>query len=272
MLQEIKFIDIRGGSYGSKVDTLVRHIIYLRQRDPGSKAIVFSQYRDFLDVISRSLHQNQIIHSKFDDKDGIVEFKSNPANECFLLHAKAHAAGLNLVCASHVILCEPLINTAIELQAIARVHRIGQLRETTVWMYLINDTVEEAIYDISVKRRLAHMDSKTRDVSRSTSRAATPNSGDRKRENEIEAANAKELQAVDLSKMFASGKTGGELVDKEDLWECLFGNAHKNKSISGPGPSRGLADLSAGSSAIEPSSEIGRYLRAEAAEERRQES
>jgi len=271
MLEDIKFIDIRGGSYGSKVDTLVRHIIYLRQRDPGSKAIVFSQYRDFLDVISRSLQQNQIIHSKFDDKEGIVEFKSNPANECFLLHAKAHAAGLNLVCASHVILCEPLINTAIELQAIARVHRIGQLRETTVWMYLINDTVEEAIYDISVKRRLAHMDSQTRDVSRSTSRAVTPDPGNRKRENEIEAANAKELQAVDLSKMFAAGKTGGELVDKEDLWECLFGNAHNKKSKTGSGPSRGLVDLAAGSSAIEPGSEIGRYLRAEAAEERRRD-
>ncbi|KAJ9651083.1 hypothetical protein H2198_009637 [Neophaeococcomyces mojaviensis] len=269
MLQEIKNIDIRGGSYGSKVDTLVRHIIYLRQRDPGSKAIVFSQYRDFLDVISRSLSQNQIIHSKFDDKNGIIDFKSNPANECFLLHAKAHAAGLNLVCASHVILCEPLINTAIELQAVARVHRIGQLRETTVWMYLINDTVEEAIYDISVKRRLAHMDSEDRDASRSTSRAVTPRLSEQKRENNIEAANAKELQAADLSKMFAAGRTGGELVDKEDLWECLFGNVQNNKSITGPRPSRGLADLTAGSSATEPGSEIGRFLRAEAAEGRR---
>ena len=52
--------------------------------------------------------------------------------ECFFLHAKAQASGLNLVNATHVFLCEPLINTAIELQAIARVHRIGQHNPTTV--------------------------------------------------------------------------------------------------------------------------------------------
>lgn len=263
-LQRIQAIDLKGSSYGSKVDTLVRHVLHLRKNDPGSKAVIFSQYRDFLDVLSRSLRDNGIVHSKFDDKDGIVDFKSNPANECFLLHAKAHAAGLNLVCASHVILCEPLINTAIELQAVARVHRIGQVRETCVWMYLIEGTVEEAIYDISVKRRLAHMDGKSRDVSRSTSRAGSPIHD----ENMIEAANSKELQIADTSKLFAAGKTGGELVDKEDLWSCLFGKAKKsgNRAL----PSRGIGNLSAANStdAVGAGSELGRFLRVEAAERR----
>ena len=39
--------------------------------------------------------------------------------ECFFLHAKAHSSGLNLVNATHVFLCEPLINTAIELQCVS---------------------------------------------------------------------------------------------------------------------------------------------------------
>ncbi|KAK5090519.1 hypothetical protein LTR05_000692 [Lithohypha guttulata] len=267
VLQQIQSIDLRGSSYGSKVDTLVRHILYLRRSDPGSKTIVFSQYRDFLEVLSRSMRDNSIIHSKFDDKDGILDFKTNPANECFLLHAKAHAAGLNLVCANHVVLCEPLINTAIELQAVARVHRIGQLRATYIWMYLIEGTVEEAIYDISVKRRLAHMDSRSRDVSR----AATPSRDHG--EIAIETANAKELQAADLSKMFAAGKTGGEMVDKEDLWSCLFGNAGKTRYGNDRNrPSRGLADLGIGAGAdntvVGASSEFGRFLRADAAETR----
>lgn len=283
-LNQIRAIDIRGSSYGSKVDTLIRHILYLRTRDPGSKSIVFSQYRDFLDVLSRSLRENNILHSKFDDKDGIIDFKSNPANECFLLHAKAHAAGLNLVCASHVILCEPLINTAIELQAVARVHRIGQQRATTVWMYLIEGTVEEAIYDISVKRRLAHMDDgKSRDVSRTVSRAVSPNPGRSKPDRSeavIDAANAKELQAADLSKMFAKGNTGGEMVDKEDLWGCLFGNVARGRDGDGGSGNesgsvrRGLADMEAGIAAVrgsgEVGGEIGRFLRAEAAEMRTQ--
>ncbi|KAK5093607.1 hypothetical protein LTR70_004582 [Exophiala xenobiotica] len=263
MINKIKSIDLRGSSYGSKVDTLVRHILHLRKYDPGSKSIIFSQYRDFLEVLSKCLRANDIIHSKFDDRDGIIDFKSNPANECFLLHAKAHSAGLNLVCASHVVLCEPLINTAIELQAVARVHRIGQVRETCVWMYIVENTVEEAIYDISVQRRLAHMDSKSRDASRVASRAATP--GVERGEMAIEAANAKELQAADLSKMFASGKTGGEMVDKEDLWRCLFGNA---KARDGAKPARALGDLPAASDVVGGGGEIARHLRAEAAEGR----
>lgn len=264
ILQQIQSVDIQGSSYGSKVDTLVRHILFLRKSDAGSKTVIFSQYRDFLDVLSRSLRDNSIIHSKFDDKDGILDFKSNPANECFLLHAKAHSTGLNLVCASHVILCEPLINTAIELQAIARVHRIGQIRETCVWMYLIEDTVEEAIYEISVTRRLAHMDGSSRDNTREN----TP--GQDRKENAIEAANAKELQTSDLSRLFTAGRAGGEMVDKEDLWSCLFSNMRVQES--GQGSSRGLADLELGTATdattMGASSHFGRFLRAEAAASR----
>lgn len=263
VLQEIKSIDIRGSSYGSKVDTLVRHILFLRKSDAGSKTVIFSQYRDFLDVLSRSLRDNTIIHSKFDDKDGIIDFKSNPANECFLLHAKAHSAGLNLVCANHVMLCEPLINTAIELQAIARVHRIGQIRETCVWMYVIENTVEEAIYEISARRRLAHMAHDSRDSTREHTPSVV------REEAAVEVANAKELQAADLSKLFAAGRAGGEIVDKEDLWSCLFGNVRDNHRV---GPSRGLADLVPGAStdgtSMGANSQFGSFLRAEAAEGR----
>ncbi len=51
--------------------------------------------------------------------------------ECLFMHAKGSSSGLTLVNATHVFLCEPLLNTAIELQAIARVHRIGQRQATT---------------------------------------------------------------------------------------------------------------------------------------------
>ena len=77
------------------------------------------------------------------------------------MDAKANSSGLNLVNATHVFLCEPLINTALELQAIAKVHRIGQHLPTTVWMYLVEDTVEKSIYEISVSRRISHMDGRS---------------------------------------------------------------------------------------------------------------
>lgn len=42
-LAEIKNIDLDGPSFTTKVDTLVRHILWLRESDPGAKSIIFSQ-------------------------------------------------------------------------------------------------------------------------------------------------------------------------------------------------------------------------------------
>lgn len=136
--------------------------------------------------------------------------------ECFLLHARAHSSGLNLVNASHVFLCEPLLNTALELQAIARVDRIGQQHETTVWLYLVSGTVEESIYNLSVQRRMEHMGRTAKGKSKeSTPELLAAN---------IEEANTLELEHAALSKLMSKDKTAGEMVDKSDLWECLFGN------------------------------------------------
>ena len=136
--------------------------------------------------------------------------------ECFLLHAKAHSSGLNLVNASHVILCEPILNTAIELQAIARVDRIGQEHETTVWLYIVDGTVEESIYDLSVRRRMEHMGRNFK----GKSKESTPELLDIT----LEDSNALEMQGAQLTKLMRKGKGGGEAVPKDDLYPCLFGS------------------------------------------------
>ena len=268
IFQDIKNIDLNW-SYGTKIDTLARHIIWLREHDPGAKAIVFSQYKSFLGVLGSAFSRFKIGHSSVDHKDGIEQFKSDPSVsspppcssacrftyqlqiECFLLHAKAHSSGLNLVNATHVFLCEPLINTAIELQAIARVHRIGQQRPTTVWMYLVADTVEESIYDISVSRRLAHVHEKEQEVDASEAMENGKIAPDKVHEVAIDSANSMEMQDASLAKLMAGGPSGGEIVKKDDLWQCLFGTANR----------KGVNDHDDG--------EVARFLRGEAAEQRK---
>jgi hypothetical protein len=51
-------------------------------------------------------------------------------------------AGLTLVRASNVFLLEPALDPAIEQQAVARVHRIGQQRPVHITRLLMRDSVE----------------------------------------------------------------------------------------------------------------------------------
>ncbi|KAI1377396.1 SNF2 family N-terminal domain-containing protein [Hypoxylon crocopeplum] len=215
-LEAIRSIDLHGRSFATKIDTLAKHLQWLRVEDPGAKSVVFSQFGGFLEVLGQAFQQYNIGFTSFKSKNGIKKFKEDPAIECFLMDARAHASGLNLVNASHVFLCEPLLNTALELQAIARVDRIGQEHETTVWLYLIDGTVEESIYNLSVQRRLEHLGKNTKGKSKaSTSEVSDLN---------LEAANSLELQQTALSNLMNKDQTLGEVVDKNDLWQCLFGH------------------------------------------------
>ncbi|KAL7931223.1 SNF2 family N-terminal domain-containing protein [Trichoderma chlorosporum] len=217
-LEQMKNIELDGPSFTTKVDTLVRHLMWLRESDPGAKSIVFSQYKDFLNILRNAFSRFRIGYASIDDPDGITRFKEDPAVECFLLHARAHSSGLNLVNASHVFLCEPLLNTALELQAIARVDRIGQRHETTVWLYIVSGTVEESIYNLSVRRRMEHMGRNLR----GKSKESTPELLDAN----IEEANTLELEQAALSKLMSKDRSAGEMVDRSDLWECLFGHVN----------------------------------------------
>ena len=242
-MKEIKMIDLEG-SYGTKVDMIARHLIWIRNNDPGAKSIIFSQFGDFLEVLYEALKKWKIGASSITDKNGIREFKLDPSVECLLLDAKTDSSGLSLVNATYVFLCEPLINPAIELQAINRVHRIGQERPTTVFMYLISNTVEEAIYDISVARRLEHISNNTLSKTPIQSNPTTPAI----KEQTLDAANSAELQAAPVKQLLRK-KGEGEIVKEDDLWHCLFG---KQRKAAKPIVER----------------EVGRELRAQAAEAR----
>ncbi|MPC35311.1 E3 ubiquitin-protein ligase SHPRH [Portunus trituberculatus] len=75
-------------------------------------------------------------------------FKTNSQISALLLPISSGANGLNIVEARHVILVEPILNPAAELQAIGRVHRIGQTKETTVHRFLVRKTIEERMHHI----------------------------------------------------------------------------------------------------------------------------
>jgi len=65
----------------------------------------------------------------------------------------AGGAGLTLVQANHVFLLEPALDPAVEQQAVARVHRIGQTRPVVCTRLLIDGSVERAVLQINTDKQ-----------------------------------------------------------------------------------------------------------------------
>ncbi|KAF9149702.1 hypothetical protein BGX20_005918, partial [Mortierella sp. AD010] len=75
----------------------------------------------------QSLTINQIGYIRLDsapNKSAVQEFKTNKDKHVFMLHAKSQSAELTLLQATHISIYEPLVNPAIQAQAVSRVHRI----------------------------------------------------------------------------------------------------------------------------------------------------
>lgn len=78
-LNEIKNIDMDiKQSFGTKIDSIARHIVWLRENDPGSKAVVFSQFRDFLSILGTAFTSFKIGFARINQKNGIQRFKDDP--------------------------------------------------------------------------------------------------------------------------------------------------------------------------------------------------
>ncbi|XP_037988162.1 E3 ubiquitin-protein ligase SHPRH isoform X2 [Motacilla alba alba] len=135
------------GSHSTKVEAVVRTLKKIQFKDPGAKSLVFSTWQDVLDIISKALYDNNMVFSQINGiskfQENLSAFKYNPNINILLLPLHTGSNGLNIIEATHVLLVEPILNPAHELQAIGRVHRIGQTKSTIVHRFLIKATIEE---------------------------------------------------------------------------------------------------------------------------------
>ena len=125
------------------------------------KALVFSQWTSFLDLLEPHLDAAGISFARLDgstrDRGAVVEaFQHEHGPPVLLISLRAGGTGLNLTAADHVFLLDPWWNPAVEDQAADRTHRIGQERPVVIYRIVARETVEERILQLQAhKRRLA---------------------------------------------------------------------------------------------------------------------
>jgi superfamily II DNA or RNA helicase len=131
-------------------------------REGGHQVLVFSQFRSFLEILAPRLRQHGFRALVLDGttpaetrERRIAAFQAGQA-EVFLISLKAGGFGLNLTAADTVIHLDPWWNPAVEDQATARAHRIGQQRPVTAVRLVARGTIEESVLGLhAAKRALA---------------------------------------------------------------------------------------------------------------------
>ncbi|KAF8578926.1 hypothetical protein K439DRAFT_1663463 [Ramaria rubella] len=114
------------------------------------KTIVISQFTAALDLVDTylSAHSFKCVGykggmSRASRAESVRSFMEDDETQVLLLSLKAGGLGLNLTRANRVILLDPGWNVAVEYQAFARCHRLGQHKQVFVHRLVIKGTLEE---------------------------------------------------------------------------------------------------------------------------------
>ncbi|KAI9594577.1 SNF2 family N-terminal domain-containing protein [Syncephalis fuscata] len=144
----------------AKVVKMLSTLRNIRSKDPTTKTIIFSQFTSMLDLIEKPLRQNKFKYVRYDGsmnnthrEKALQQIREDPDTTVMLISLLCGSTGLNLICASQVILLDVWWNPALEEQAIDRVHRIGQQKPVHVYKITIANTVENRIVKLQEKKR-----------------------------------------------------------------------------------------------------------------------
>jgi len=145
------------GIVGAKVRAFTDLAVELAAN--GHKALVFSQFVDFLTLLRAPLDEAGISYQYLDGATPAAERSRRVAafqggtGDLFLISLKAGGFGLNLTAADYVVITDPWWNPAAEDQAMGRAHRIGQQRPVTVYRLVSKGTLEERIVELHHDKR-----------------------------------------------------------------------------------------------------------------------
>jgi SNF2 family DNA or RNA helicase len=145
--------------------------------ESGQKVIVFSFFRSVIEQVMEALGERAIgpvtgSVSSSQRQNIVDQFQNSPTPLALVGQIQAAGTGLNIQAASVVIICEPQIKPSLEVQAIARAHRMGQVRKVQVHRLILPESVDEQMLAM-LARKQSEFDSYAResDLADSTSDA-----------------------------------------------------------------------------------------------------
>lgn len=160
-LRQVALSPVLAGYAGpsAKMDYLLAKLAL--DSEVGHKALVFSSFTQALDLLEVELRQQGLGYLRLDGStpqslrtQRVAEFQDPQGPKIFLISLKAGGVGLNLTEAEHVYLLDPWWNPAVEAQAAARAHRIGQKRSVVFYRLIAEHTVEDKILSLSHQKKL----------------------------------------------------------------------------------------------------------------------
>jgi len=154
----VKGVELPPGIERAKLDWLREHLPdFVAQ---GRRVLVFSQFTGMLDLIAADLALLQLPHLRLSGAtpaaqrgDIVRRFQAREEVPILLASLKAGGVGLNLTAADTVIHVDPWWNPAVQAQASARAHRIGQDQPVFVYQLVAEGSIEERMLELQARKR-----------------------------------------------------------------------------------------------------------------------
>lgn len=146
-----------GRVHSPKIDELIESLS--ASVSNGHKAVVFFNFLSGLEITGTRLEKLGIqfetmtgSSSASARKKSVERFQGDPDCMVMLMTLKTGGVGLNLTAADTVYIFEPWWNKATELQAINRLHRIGQKMTVTSYSLITIGTIEEKMRQLQEQK------------------------------------------------------------------------------------------------------------------------
>jgi SNF2 family DNA or RNA helicase len=148
----------RGEPSSPKIDALMLKLEGIVS--DGKKAVIFSQFLGFLGKIEAEIECKlpncaifKLTGATGKRKLVVDGFQDHPSAAVMLISLKAGGVGITLHAAEYAFLMEPWWNPAVEEQAIARIHRIGQQKITTIYRMIAPNTIEQHMRTMQIEKK-----------------------------------------------------------------------------------------------------------------------